>query len=153
MSSMEFFHEELIDLHFEAKDKSEAIGKIAEMLVKNGYVSNARIFAEAVSARDGVTSTNMNSGAAIAVGISQAVKKPATAIAILHEAIDWEDFGSPVDIIFLVAVQSEGQLNEHLDLFSRLSKQAKDNKTFLHVLKTTHSESVMKRRVKMAIGG
>ena len=93
----------------------------------------------------------MDMGVAIPHSKSSAIKKTSVALARLDNEIQWEDFGEPVKIIFMLAVSPTDKGIEHLEIISKIAELLIDEK-FLSMLYKTRNADKLLRRINKLIG-
>lgn len=99
-------HEELIEIEPDYKTKNEALDGLAKILVKGGYVKEG--FLLDVYKREIMGPTLIEGKYAIPHGNPENVIKPAIAIAILKEPVEWLE-GNAVDLVFMLAVNEQSK--------------------------------------------
>jgi len=145
-----------INLNIGAETKEAAIGKMADILVKEKRIKEKEkeVFIEDILKREQLESTNMGIGVAIPHGKSSSVLKNSIAIARLVEPILWDSTrgGKPVRIIFLLAVcDGENKNKVHLELISKVAALLMQEK-FLNTLFTTESKTELIDQIFNLIG-
>lgn len=111
-------------LSLNVKDKEECIGKLAEKMMENGFLSDRQSYIEAVLTRENSGTTGVGFGVAIPHGKSQGVVKPGVAFAHLNNTVDWNSFDNkPVELVFLIAVPEENAGNEHLKILTTIARK------------------------------
>lgn len=117
-------NENLIFLDLEAKDKEEAISKLARAAAREGKITSLEDFKKSVFERERSYTTGVGNGVAIPHGKSKAVKEPIIVFGRTARGIDWDSLdGKPVSIIFLLGVPEENVSNLHLKLLQQLSRK------------------------------
>lgn len=115
---------ETILLPLEVQSKEECIDKMAESLVQSGSVKDKDIYVTAVLEREIKGSTGIGFGVAIPHGKSNGVAEPGLSFARLAKPIDWQSLdGSPVSMVFMIAVPEEQVGNEHLKILMAISRK------------------------------
>lgn len=110
-----------ICLNGTAADKTDAINKMVELMVKSGKIADVEIYKKGVFAREEESSTAAGEGVAIPHCKSDSVKKPGLAAMTLQNGVDYDSpGGNPVKVIFLIAAPDTKD-NVHVDLLSKLS--------------------------------
>jgi len=143
-----------IDLNMEVKTKEEAIGKLADILLKENRIVEKEIFIEDILQREMLESTNMGIGVAIPHGKSSSVLKNTIAVARLRKPISWDSIqeGNPVRVIFLLAVCDDANRNTvHLELISKVASLLLKEK-FLNTLFTTNTKTELIDQIFELIG-
>jgi len=117
MEQNRWFHEENLLMPLEAKTKEEAIEKLGNLLLKNGFVKES--YVPAVVAREKEFATGLPTGdigVAIPHTDSHHVLKQAVAVGILPEPVKFCEMGDPFDtevdvrLIFMLAVPDKDKV-------------------------------------------
>lgn len=124
MNIHELLTEETVFLPLETGSKEETISRMTEGLKLSGSVSDAGQYVSDVLAREASGSTGIGFGVAIPHGKSTGVAKPGLAVARMAGPTEWDSLdGTPVSIVFLIAVPKENVGNEHLQILVALSRK------------------------------
>ncbi|WP_379131791.1 PTS sugar transporter subunit IIA [Paenibacillus sp. sgz500958] len=124
MNIHELLTEDTVFLPLEVGSKEEIIAQMAEGLKMSGSVTDTAKYVLDVLTREGTGSTGIGFGVAIPHGKSAGVAKPGLAVARLDGPADWDSLdGTPVSIVFLIAVPKENVGNEHLQILVALSRK------------------------------
>lgn len=127
-SESKFLTENNIVIGLKAKTQTEAISQLAQVLEKNGNISDAEAFTKDVLKREGMTTTGIGNNIAIPHGKSSSVTHASLVFAKNDYPIEWNSLdGSKVNIIFLMAVSSGDAGNEHLRMLAKLSGRLMDD--------------------------
>jgi PTS system fructose-specific IIA component len=127
-SESKFLTENNIVIGLKAKTQTEAISQLAQVLEKNGNISDAAAFTQDVLKREGMTTTGIGNNIAIPHGKSPSVTHASLIFAKNDYPIEWHSLdGSKVNIIFLMAVSSGDAGNEHLRMLAKLSGRLMDD--------------------------
>jgi fructose-specific phosphotransferase system IIA component len=133
----------LISLDLKAKKKEEVIKELSKLIEKNGNLTSAVKFVNAVLAREEQTSTGVGSEIAIPHGKTAGVKKAAIAFARLVYPIEWESFDDKkVKLVFLLAVPEKSESNQHLKILSTLSRNLLNEDFKSDLLKAENKEEI-----------
>ncbi|HAA64577.1 MAG TPA: PTS mannose transporter subunit IIAB [Thermoanaerobacter sp.] len=125
----------LVTLNLEAKNKEEAIIKLAELAQKEGKITSVEEYARSVFDREKAYTTGVGNGIAIPHGKSKAVKEAMIVFGKTTDGIEWDSLdGKPVNLIFLLGVPEENVDNVHLKILSQLSRKLM-NDSFIEMLK------------------
>ncbi|AVI94656.1 PTS sugar transporter subunit IIA [Oenococcus oeni] len=117
-----------IVIGLDAKSKNESIIKLAQVLERNGAVSDAEAFAKDVLKRESITTTGIGNNIAIPHGKSSSVKQATLVFAKNKTPLEWNSLdGSKVTVIFLMAVNSEDAGKDHLLMLAKLSGRLMDD--------------------------
>lgn len=122
MNLNHMMNEQTIALNMSATNKLEALEAMAGMLHKAQRLTSLNEFLVDVMAREAVESTNMEIGVAIPHSKSSTILKSSICIGRLTHAIDWEDDGEPVRIIFMLAVSPKDEGITHLEVIAKLAE-------------------------------
>lgn len=125
----------LVTLNLEAKNKEEAIIKLAELAQKEGKITSVEEYTRCVLDREKTYTTGVGNGIAIPHGKSKAVKEAMILFGKTTAGIEWDSLdGKPVNLIFLLGVPEENVDNVHLKILSQLSRKLM-NDNFIEMLK------------------
>lgn len=102
--------------------KDEVISVLAATMNAAGRLNNMDEYISAVKDREATFPTSVGFYVAIPHGKSDAVKSSALAFLRLKEMVDWSD-EEKVKYVFLIAVPSRNNGNEHLKILASLSRQ------------------------------
>lgn len=152
MDFKRMMNKSIVDMKMDAKNKNDAINKMAKMLYDAGRISSMDTFIADVFKREEIETTNMDMGVAIPHSQSQTIIKTSIALARINDGINWEDYGNPVKIIFLLAVSPNDKGVEHLEIISKLAELLIDER-FIDTLKRTSNVNKLLKRMNKMIGG
>ncbi|HHY80103.1 MAG TPA: PTS sugar transporter subunit IIA [Thermoanaerobacter sp.] len=125
----------LVTLNLEAKNKEEAIIKLAELAQKEGKIISVDEYVKSVLEREKAYTTGVGNGIAIPHGKSKTVKEAMIVFGKTSKGIEWDSLdGKPVNLIFLLGVPEENVDNVHLKILSQLSRKLM-NDSFIEMLK------------------
>ncbi|BDR58074.1 PTS mannose transporter subunit IIAB [Xylocopilactobacillus apicola] len=111
-----------------ATSKKDAINKMSQKLEENGIVTDSKKFSADVMERESLTTTGIGNNIAIPHGKSSSVKEASFIFAKNQTPLEWNSLdGSPVDIIFLMAVRSDDVGKDHLKMLAKLSGKLMDD--------------------------
>lgn len=111
--------------HMKAQNKKEALQKMADVLMKAGYLKDEETYLKDVYIRESEGSTGIGGYIAIPHGKSSGVQKIGLSIAVLDEEIEWETLdekGVRVIVLFAVGNDDKGA-KEHLKLLSLFARK------------------------------
>ncbi|PTB30980.1 PTS fructose transporter subunit IIABC [Photobacterium phosphoreum] len=116
-------NEQLINLNLKATTKDEVFAEMADILVQQGRVANKAQFLVDVKAREELGNTGFEDGVALPHAKSAAVIKPAVAIGVSRNGIEYgaED-GLPSKLFFMIASPDGGD-NHHIEVLAELSSK------------------------------
>ena len=128
MNLRDVLDEKIIRIGMEAKDKDDALHKLAFLLYEHGYIDDVEGFVKDVYLRESQGVTGIGQGIAIPHGKSESAKNLGIAIATLQNPIEWETLdGEGVDTIFLFCVSSDSNFERnHMLLLSRVAARLAD---------------------------
>lgn len=119
--------EELINLDSVSLTRDEAIRELVNLLEASGRIESSDEVEELVWQREEAYSTGIGFGVAIPHCNSPQVKNNSIAFIKLRKSMDWQSLDSqPVDMVFLLAIQSSDRDKEHLKILARLSRKLMD---------------------------
>ena len=111
----------LVTLDLEVADQWAAIDALADLLDRDGRLSDRDAYAEAVYAREKETGgTAMEMGIAIPHAKSPGVSQPGVAFGRTKSPLDYGD--EKADLIFLIAAP-EGEHNLHVTVLQQLARR------------------------------
>ena len=145
MRIVDLLSPEKIALGASAADKAGAIELLVDLQMKSGSITDREAYKKAILAREGQSSTAIESGIAVPHAKSDCVKAPSLAACILKEGVDYGAMdGKPSDLFFMIAAPMDGELHlrilSHLMVlmmdsdFTRELRAASDAKTFMDVI-------------------
>ncbi|HHQ4694125.1 TPA: PTS fructose transporter subunit EIIC [Aeromonas veronii] len=111
----------LICLELKATSKEALFDEMAQMLARDGAVSDQQQFVKDIWAREQLDCTGFEQGVALPHAKSKAVSRPAIAIGVSRQGIEYgaED-GKPTQLIFMIA-SPDGGANHHIEVLAELS--------------------------------
>lgn len=116
-------NEQLICLELKAKTKAELFSEMIEMLSKEGRIKNKAQFLNDLLAREALGNTGFEEGIALPHAKSAAVIRPAVAIGISRDGIEYEaEDGKPSKLIFMIASPAGGA-DHHIEVLAELSSK------------------------------
>lgn len=121
----------LVIFNSKAQTKAQVLDELVSALDKEGVLSSAKDFMEAVIKREEISATGLERGLAIPHGKSASVKQAMFAVARLEQPIsDWEsiDPSNQVQLVFLLAIPEAEAGSTHLKVLSELSTRLMDEK-------------------------
>ena len=131
---------ERISLQASAVDKTDAIRKSGELLVKTGCVLPA--YVDGMLTREQSMSTSLGNGVAIPHGVYENrahILQTGISVLQLTEGVEWDE-GEKVYMVIGIAASSD----EHVGVLSNLADVIDNEETLAELLKTTDPEVVMK---------
>lgn len=121
MRISEILNEKCIELCGMPQNKKEAIGKMAELLMKSGRITDEQELLNGLRAREEQSSTAFGGKIAIPHYKGDAAKEAALAAMVVYDGVEFDSVdGDEVNLIFAIAAPNTKE-NIHLDILSRLS--------------------------------
>ena len=122
-----------IKIPLDAKNKTEAIGELVQVLAGSGDVSDPKKVLDAVLEREATRTTGIGNGLAIPHGKCQGTKDLVMAIGKAANPIDFQAIdGRPVTIIWMLASPPD-KTGPHIHALARISRLMTIDK-FRHAL-------------------
>ncbi|MEK4430236.1 PTS fructose transporter subunit IIABC [Paenibacillus sp. FSL M7-0802] len=119
---------DMINLDLEGTTRDAVVDEMIGALERNGAVSSASDFKQAILAREEEGSTGIGMNIAIPHGKSEAVLKPSVVFGIKQGGVDWNSAdGSEAKLIFMIAVPRNSKENAHLKVLQMLSRKLMDD--------------------------
>lgn len=113
-------NEALIDLDTIKNTKEEVIEHLTGLALKEGRISDPKVYQQAVLHRETEYSTAMGFGIAIPHGKTAAVTEPFLCFAKVN-SVDWNALdGEPVDLVFMIGVPEDAG-SAHLKILASIS--------------------------------
>ena len=135
------FKESAIQVGAQARDKSDAIAKVGELLVKSGNIEPGYI--QSMMAREEVANTYLGNGIAIPHGIPkdrELIKETGVAVLQLPEGVIWNN-DERVHLVVGIAAKSD----EHLTILSNLTDVLDDAEEAKRLATTTDAADIARR--------
>ena len=137
---MAILSKERISLQASASDKTDAIRKAGELLVKSGCVMPA--YVDGMLKREESMSTSLGNGVAIPHGVYENrdhILQTGISVLQLSEAVEWED-GDKVWMVIGIAAAGD----EHVGVLSNLAEVIDNEETLAALLKTNDPDVIVK---------
>jgi PTS system fructose-specific IIC component len=116
-------NQDLIKLSLNATSKQEVFEELIDVLYAQGRISDKAQFLADIQAREAQGNTGFEEGIALPHAKSTAVIKPAVAIGIHKQGIDYgADDGQPSKLFFMIASPDGGD-NHHIEVLAELSSK------------------------------
>ncbi len=126
----------------DAKNKTEAIEKIIEVLKNNPQILNFDKAKAAVIEREKIMSTGVGKGFAIPHGKTNAVNDIVGVFARLNNPIDYDSLdGAPVNLIFLL-IGNDQLVSKHIKLLSRISRMMNNDQLRNKLLSAKNEDEI-----------
>jgi fructose-specific phosphotransferase system IIA component len=117
-----------IELNLKGTGKREVIAELSGLLLSGGALADREKYEAAVLAREEEASTGIGFGIAIPHGKSEGVARPAIALGLKRQGLDWDSIdGEDATIVFMLAVPQNQPGNEHLKVLQQLSRKLVDD--------------------------
>jgi mannitol/fructose-specific phosphotransferase system IIA component len=136
---MDILSKDRISLQTTAADKTDAIRKAGELLVKSGCVLPE--YVDGMLNREQSMSTSLGNGVAIPHGMDENrvhVLKTGISVLQLKDGIEWDE-GDKVSLIIGIASSSD----EHVGVLSNLAEVVDDEASLAELLKTDNPDVIM----------
>ncbi|MGJ9458325.1 PTS fructose transporter subunit IIABC [Oceanobacillus sp. CF4.6] len=134
MKITDLLSKDIMIMDMQATEKEAAVNEMIRSLNKHRIVSDAKLFKEAILAREAQSSTGLGDGIAMPHAKTKAVNKPTVLFAKSNKGVDYDSLdGQPTYLFFMIAVP-EGANNTHLQTLAALSRMLIDRK-FVNQLK------------------
>lgn len=118
----------LIETSLSASTRDGVIDEMIGKLETAGALTSREEFKLAILNRERESSTAIGMNIAVPHGKSSAVLKPRVVFGMKPEGVDWDSAdGTPVKLIFMIAVPAENKGNEHLKILQMLSRKLMDD--------------------------
>jgi len=116
-------NQDLIKLSLSANSKEDVFKELIDVLYTQGRISDKAQFLADIKAREEQGNTGFEEGIALPHAKSSAVIKPAVAIGVHKQGIDYgADDGQPSKLFFMIASPDGGD-NHHIEVLAELSSK------------------------------
>ena len=132
---------EIVVVGTKAKTKEKVTRELAELLEKQGRLTNVKKYLKAVAAREEHFPTGIEGGIAIPHAQSDYVTVPSVAVATSVEGIDFGADDGPSNLIFLIAAPASGG-NAHLEILGSLARKVMQDEFREELLAQTESAAI-----------
>ena len=149
MELKDYIDDENIDLNFEAKNKEEALKKLAILISKNRNVDSEKVL-KVLKDREELGSTGIGNGVAIPHGKLEIEKDIIGAIAISKNGVEFASIDSKPVHIFFVFISSPSSTTAHLRILAKVSKLLMDEKIRSSL---TNANSIEELKMILTNGG
>lgn len=145
MNIEEVLSENLIVLDMKASNKEEAIRELAEILYKEGKISDKELFVKDVYLREAEGQTGLGNHIAIPHGKSDAVQVTSIVFGRTSNSLLWESpDNKPVHVVILFAVRNVDKTTVHLKLLSQVAMALADDETLEKLLTTQDKKEIIR---------
>lgn len=144
MNIEEVLSENLIVLDMKVSNKEEAIRELAEILYKEGKISDKELFVKDVYLREAEGQTGLGNHIAIPHGKSDAVRVTSIVFGRTTNNLLWESpDDKPVHVVILFAVRNVDKTTVHLKLLSQVAMALADDETLEKLLTTQDKKEII----------
>jgi mannitol/fructose-specific phosphotransferase system IIA component len=138
---MSILSKERIQLNAVATDRTDAIRKVGDLLVKSGCVLPE--YVEGMLKRETSMSTYLGSGVAIPHGIYENkdhVLQTGISVLQLPQGVEWDEGGESVYLVIGIAASSD----EHVGVLASLAEAVEDETVLNEMIHATDPEIILK---------
>ena len=138
---MSILSKERIQLSGAAADRTDAIRKAGELLVKSGCVMPE--YVEGMLKRETTMSTYLGSGVAIPHGVyenKEHVLQTGISVLQLPQGVEWDEGGEPVYLVIGIAASGD----EHVGVLASLAEAVEDEAILGELISATDPEVILK---------
>ncbi len=141
MELKEIIENDNIDLNFKAKDKKDALKKLADLVCKNRNIKSDEIF-KVLMDREDLGSTGIGNGIAIPHGKFDIDRNLIGAIAISKDGVEFDSIDKKPVNIFFVFISSPSATSLHLKILAKVSKLLMDEKVRENIINSKTKEEL-----------
>ncbi len=141
MELKEIIESDNIDLNFKAKDKKDALKKLADLVCKNRNIKSDEIF-KVLMDREDLGSTGIGNGIAIPHGKFDIERNLIGAIAISKDGVEFDSIDKKPVNIFFVFISSPSATSLHLKILAKVSKLLMDEKVRENIINSKTKEEL-----------
>jgi len=145
---MSILSKERIQLNAIAADRTDAIRKAGDLLVKSGCVLPE--YVEGMLKRETTMSTYLGSGVAIRHGVYENkdhVLQTGISVLQLLQGVEWDEGGEPVYLVIGIAASSD----EHVGVLASLAEAVEDENILNEMIHATDPEIILKHLSKESV--
>lgn len=138
---MSILSKERILLNAAASDRTDAIRKAGDLLVKSGCALPE--YVEGMLKRETSMSTYLGSGVAIPHGVYENkdhVLQTGISVLQIPEGVEWDEGGEPVHLVIGIAASSD----EHVGVLASLAEAVEDESVLNEMIHATDPEVILK---------
>ena len=142
---MSILSKERIHLNAAATDRTDAIRKAGDLLVKTNCVTPE--YVDGMLKREESMSTYLGSGVAIPHGIYENkdhVLQTGISVLQLPQGVAWDDDGEPVNLVIGIAASGD----EHVNVLASLAEAVEDEDVLAEMINATDPEIILKHLSK-----
>ncbi|MEX1376293.1 MAG: PTS sugar transporter subunit IIA [Eubacteriales bacterium] len=148
MSANTLLNNNIIDLDLDAKTKDELFNKIAKKLFDNSCLKAIDPFINEIKKQESISTTNMGNGVAMIAIASSSVAKTSFMVIKTTSEIDWEDYNTPVNYVFLLAGIHHTVIDEYKNSLMNLSNLIY-TKNFVQSINNAKKASAMIQKLNL----
>ncbi len=116
----ELISESLIQVNLTAKTKDEVLDEMADMLEKQGKLTDKKQFLQDIKDRENIDNTGFSNGVAIPHARSNAVKEATIVVGISHSGVEYGAENNQVSKIFFMIASPETATDRHIEILTKL---------------------------------
>jgi mannitol/fructose-specific phosphotransferase system IIA component len=138
---MSILSKERIQLNAIATDRTDAIRKAGDLLVKTGCVTPE--YVDGMLKREESMSTYLGSGVSIPHGVYENkdhVLQTGISVLQLPQGVEWDEDGEPVYLVIGIAASSD----EHVGVLASLAEAVEDEEVLNEMIHATDPEVILK---------
>lgn len=142
---MSILSKERIHLNAAATDRTDAIRKAGDLLVKTNCVTPE--YVDGMLKREESMSTYLGSGVAIPHGIYENkdhVLQTGISVLQLPQGVEWDEDGEPVNLVIGIAASGD----EHVNVLASLAEAVEDEDVLAEMINATDPEIILKHLSK-----
>lgn len=142
---MSILSKERIHLNAAATDRTDAIRKAGDLLVKTNCVTPE--YVDGMLKREESMSTYLGSGVAIPHGIYENkdhVLQTGISVLQLPQGVAWDEDGEPVNLVIGIAASGD----EHVNVLASLAEAVEDEDVLAEMINATDPEIILKHLSK-----
>lgn len=151
MSAMSLTSASIVSLDTQSTSKEAVVRELANLLFKDGRLSEIEPYLEAVAAREEHFPTGIDGGIAIPHAQSDLVLVPSVAVATSSQGIDFGADDGPSNLIFLIAAPASGE-NTHLEILATLARKVM-HEEFRELLRSQTDPEQLAQIMTKEVGG
>lgn len=119
----DLINEDLICLNLNAQTKEDVFIEMTSLLYAQGRINDEQQFLADIHAREELGNTGFEDGIALPHAKSAAVIKPAVAIGISRQGIDYGAEDNQASTLFFMIASPDGGANHHIEVLAELSSK------------------------------
>lgn len=112
-------------LFLNATQRDDALKQLVHHIHQNGHLGDEDTFYHAIIEREKIVSTGIGMGVAIPHAKLPSYDQFFIAIGVLQKPVDWDAYGTPIRLIFMIGGPDDKQ-TEYLQILSSLTQTIKD---------------------------